>query len=115
MQEGKIFDFNTTRMAIPTPTSMDLNISRNTFANGTLNESGGGIFKPDYDSCLIALAVCIIAINVLVVYLFATKDYLRTKTNSFLVSLALSDFMTGSLSIPLFLTCSLTHKAQVRL
>ena len=65
-----------------------------------------GVFRPPYDSCLIVLAVLIIAINVLVVYLFVRKDYLRTKTNCFLVSLALSDFMTGFLSIPLYLLCS---------
>ncbi|XP_028399669.1 histamine H2 receptor-like [Dendronephthya gigantea] len=100
-------------MIIPTSAAiMDSNISHKPFANST-PELGGSIFKPAYDSCLIALAVCIIAINVLVVYLFATKDYLRTKTNSFLVSLALSDLLTGSLSIPLFLTCTTTLKAQI--
>ena len=72
-----------------------------------------GVFKPAYDACLIVLAFLIIAINVLVVYLFVTKGYLRTKTNCFLLSLALSDLLTGLLSIPLFLICSLTSRSQV--
>lgn len=72
-----------------------------------------GVFKPAYDACLIVLAFLIIAINVLVVYLFVTKGYLRTKTNCFLLSLALSDLLTGLLSIPLFLICSLTYRSQV--
>jgi hypothetical protein len=73
----------------------------------------GGDFRPAYDVCLIILAFLIIATNVLVVYLFINKDYLRTKTNSFLVSLAVSDFMTGFLSIPLYLSCAVTNRPQV--
>ena len=85
--------------------------------NATLNETwppaGAGVFRPAYDSCLIVLAFCIVAINVLVVMLFVRKDYLRTKTNCFLVSLALSDLMTGLLSIPLYLLCPVTYDYKV--
>ena len=77
------------------------------------NQGRNGIFKPVYDSLLIALAFFIIAINVLVVYLFLRKDYLRTKTNSFLVSLAFSDLLTGIVAIPFYLYCSLTLKPAV--
>ena len=90
----------------------------NNSSNSTSFGDEMGVFRPAYDLCLIALAVLIIAINVLVVYLFIRKDYLRTKTNSFLVSLALSDLMTGFLAIPLYLLCSATQyrfRSQVRL
>jgi hypothetical protein len=72
-------------------------------------------FRPVYDTCIIILACFIIATNILVLYLFANKDYLRTKTNSFLISLAVSDLMTGILSIPLYLICSLTYDVQVKI
>lgn len=70
-------------------------------------------FRLDYDSCLAVLSFMIVLINVLVIYLFLNKDYLRTKTNSFLVSLAFSDLMTGLLTIPLYLICNVTLDTQV--
>ena len=87
----------------------------NSSSNATQPMSHGGLFKPAYDSSLIVLAFLIILVNLLVVYLFVTKDYLRTKTNSFLVSLALSDFMTGLLSIPLFVICAVNNGPQVNI
>ena len=81
-------------------------MTSNVTTNGSVHEDP---FRPFYDSSLVVLASCIVATNVLVVLLFVRKDYLRTKTNCILVSLALSDFMTGFLSIPLYLLCSLTN------
>ena len=57
--------------------------------------------------------VLIICANSLVFKLFATTRYLRTKTNYCLVSLAVSDFMAGSVSLPLVLVCSTTASLSV--
>ena len=57
--------------------------------------------------------VLIICANSLVFQLFATTRYLRTKTNYCLVSLAVSDFMAGCVSLPLVLVCSTTISPQV--
>ena len=52
------------------------------------------------------LGVLIIIANSTVLHLFRRKSSLRTKTNLFLVSLALSDLLTGLLCIPLIVLCS---------
>ena len=57
--------------------------------------------------------VLIICANSLVFQLFATTRYLRTKTNYCLVSLAVSDFMAGCVSLPLVLVCSTTLSSHV--
>jgi len=57
--------------------------------------------------------VLIICANSLVFQLFASTRYLRTKTNYCLVSLAVSDFMAGSVSLPLVLVCSATLSRPV--
>lgn len=57
--------------------------------------------------------VLIICANSLVFQLFATTRYLRTKTNYCLVSLAVSDFMAGCVSLPLVLVCSTTFSLYV--
>ena len=86
----------------------------NLTSNGNLSSSFvPSSFRPVYDTCIIILACFIVAINILVIYLFMNKDYLRTKTNSFLVSLAVSDLLTGVLSIPFYLICSLTYRPPV--
>ncbi|EDO46162.1 predicted protein [Nematostella vectensis] len=63
-------------------------------------------FEPVYDSCLIILAVLIIAINVLITVLFVRKRALRTKTNTLLVSLAISDLNLGFIGIPTSVACN---------
>ena len=57
--------------------------------------------------------VLIICANSLVFQLFGTTRYLRTKTNYCLVSLAVSDFMAGCVSLPLVLVCSTTFSLYV--
>lgn len=57
--------------------------------------------------------VLIICANSLVFHLFANTRYLRTKTNYCLVSLAVSDFMAGCVSLPLVLVCSTTASRYV--
>ncbi|KAL9959978.1 hypothetical protein ACROYT_G033364 [Oculina patagonica] len=52
---------------------------------------------------VLPIAVIIIAVNSMVFYLFAKSKRLRTPTNCLLLSLAVCDFMTGFICIPLFI------------
>ncbi|XP_022783354.1 5-hydroxytryptamine receptor 2A-like [Stylophora pistillata] len=52
---------------------------------------------------LVPIAVLIIIANGVVFYLFGKMKSLRTPANYFLLSLAISDIMTGLINIPLFL------------
>lgn len=63
-------------------------------------------FNPVYDGLLIVLSVFVVGINLLVIFLFVYREYLQTKTNSLLISLAVSDFMAGFLGIPLTVVCN---------
>ncbi|XP_031569101.1 histamine H2 receptor-like [Actinia tenebrosa] len=58
--------------------------------------------------CLGFLALLIAGINSFVIYLVSKTPNLRSATNICLASLAMSDMMTGLVSIPLVITCSLT-------
>ena len=51
---------------------------------------------------LLSIAAVIVILNSLVFYLFLKKETLRTTSNSPLFSLAVCDFFTGSVVIPLF-------------
>ena len=79
--------------------------------NGSFNASGKGypssFFYLPYDAPLIALSFLIVCINSLVIYMFFTRVSLQTKTNSLLVSLAISDSLNGLCSIPLTIFCNL--------
>ena len=61
--------------------------------------------KPDYHILqeVLPIAVVIVLVNSLVFYLFLKEKKLRTPTNCLLVSLAVCDFMTGFIAIPLFI------------
>ncbi|XP_074633439.1 adenosine receptor A2b-like [Acropora palmata] len=78
--------------------------------NATVMSPGSGddksFFHPVYDGFLIVLSVFVIAINLLVIFLFVYREYLQTKTNSLLISLAVSDLMAGFLGIPLTIVCN---------
>lgn len=78
--------------------------------NNTGSEHGYGErkinFKIAYDSCLVVLAVFIIAINILVPVLFIRNRVLRTKTNMLLVSLAIADMVMGLIGIPMYISCN---------
>lgn len=63
-------------------------------------------FNPVFDGLLIVLSVLVVAINLLVISLFFHREYLQTKTNSLLISLAVSDLMVGVLGIPLNIACN---------
>ena len=57
---------------------------------------------------LIVLCLLILAFNGIVVALMYWKESLRTRSNIILVSLAISDLMSGLFGIPLFFACSLS-------
>lgn len=91
-------------------TKNDENVSYGMGQDGFLQETQAG------KAIIVFLAlqgVLIICANSLVFQLFATTRYLRTKTNYCLVSLAVSDFMSGCVSLPLVLVCSTTFSDYV--
>jgi len=61
--------------------------------------------KPHYEIIyeVLPIAVIIVLVNSVVLYLFAKSKPLRTPTNCLLLSLAVCDFMTGFICIPLFI------------
>jgi len=61
--------------------------------------------KPDHQVIgeVLPIAVIIVLVNSLVFYLFFKRKRLRSPTNCLLLSLALCDFVTGFISIPLFI------------
>lgn len=65
--------------------------------------------KPNYRVIYetLPIAVVIIVVNSMVFYLFAKSKRLRTPTNCLLLSLAVCDFMTGFICIPMFIIVAL--------
>jgi len=91
-------------------TRNDENVSYGMGSQGLLHQTQTG------QAIIVFLAlqgVMIICANSLVFHLFVTTRYLRTKTNYCLVSLAVSDFMAGCVSLPLVLVCSTTLSQYV--
>ncbi|KAJ7382021.1 hypothetical protein OS493_037609 [Desmophyllum pertusum] len=89
--------------------SLELENNATYYSNTTAtppSEEDKTYFNAVYDGLLIVLSVLVIAINVLVISLFFYKEYLQTKTNSLLISLAVSDLMVGVLAIPLSIACN---------
>ena len=60
--------------------------------------------------CLALLGVAIVFANAVVIFLYRRKEYLKTKTNLCLACLAMSDFLAGSVAVPLVIVC---NKADV--
>jgi hypothetical protein len=89
------------------------------FSNGTLTRyqgrksstQGGFSELPT----LLPLAILIALTNGFVFLLFATRKKLRTPSNYLLVSLAVSDFITGTVNIPIFIAFLNTHDSQLLL
>ena len=65
-------------------------------------------FSAEFDTFPLLLAVLITTVNTSVIVLYARKRTLRSVTNSFLVSLAVSDLLAGLVGIPLYIGCSVT-------
>ena len=84
------------------------NLSPNSFINDR--------YTKEYILLLCLLAALIFLINLMVISLFATRDNLRTKTNTILVSLAWSDMLNGLVVIPLQIMASKhTEEQSLRL
>ena len=60
---------------------------------------------------LIVVCLLIIAFNSVVIALIRWKETLRTHSNIILVSLAVSDLMSGLVGIPLIFACSITNSS----
>ena len=84
-----------------------INSTVNASSNHSLHNHASG-FNPAYDTFIVFLALLIIAINGLVICLFIWKPCLKEITNYFLVSLAVSDGLTGLVVIPLHFACLLS-------
>ncbi|VDM57014.1 unnamed protein product [Angiostrongylus costaricensis] len=56
------------------------------------------------------LSIHISLSNLLILYVYIRKKYLRTVTNSYIFSLAVTDFLTGSLGIPITVISVLTQR-----
>lgn len=72
-----------------------------------------GYFNPKADVLPIVLAVLIIFINTVILFLMSRKKYLRSITNLLLCSLAVSDLLTGLVSVPLFITCNIVRQPAI--
>ena len=70
-------------------------------------------FDPKADVVPLVLAVLIVSVNSLVLVLMSRKRNLRSNTNLLLGSLALSDLLTGLVSVPLFLTCNIVRQSAI--
>ena len=53
------------------------------------------------------LSILTMVVNGLVIFLVCSKRHLRTKTNAFVVSLAVADFGVGMITVPSYFFCSL--------
>lgn len=82
------------------------------FSNETEDEFAG-VFDARYHVPPIAAAVVIIGLNGWVFYLVKTRPSLQSNMNFLLCSLALSDLLTGLLSIPLHVSCDVIRKTSI--
>lgn len=80
---------------------MDGNITQ---VNVTQLQTSSG-FKLGYHPILITIAIIICISNCLVLVLFSTQTFLRSPSNYFLFSLAISDLAVGLVGIPANITC----------
>ena len=83
------------------------------FADDMGNIFFEGFFDPKADVVPLVLALLIVFINTFVLVLIFRKKYLRTNTNLLLWSLAMSDLLTGVVSVPLFITCNIIRQSAI--
>ena len=60
------------------------------------------------------LSILTMVLNGFVIFLVCSKRQLRTKTNTFIVSLAVADFGVGMLAVPSRFFCSLATECAPR-
>lgn len=78
--------------------------------NETLHYQEG--FSAQFDVFPIILALLIVSANGTALILVVRNKNLRSLTNCILASLAVSDFLAGSLGIPLYLLCNATYQSS---
>lgn len=72
-----------------------------------------GVFDARYHIPPLIVALFIIGLNGWVIFLVQTYSNLKTNMNMLLCSLALSDLLTGLLSIPLHVSCDVIRKTPI--
>lgn len=72
-----------------------------------------GVFDARYHIPPLIVALFIIGLNGWVIFLVQTYPNLKTNMNMLLCSLALSDLLTGLLSIPLHVSCDVIRKTSI--
>lgn len=104
-------------LILPLLLKMLNNASRGLFVyhlhQNTTKDDIQGFFDPKADVVPLVLAVLIISINSVVLVLMSRKRHLRSNTNLLLGSLALSDLLTGLVSVPLFSTCNIVRQSAI--
>lgn len=89
-------------------------------ANGNLSDMMGNEtewFGGGFDACYhippLVFALLIIGLNGWVIYLVKTRANLQSNMNLLLCSLALSDLLTGLISIPLHVSCDIIRQTPI--
>ena len=80
-------------------------VGNNRSSNGTEAQNEDTFLPPPLIVLLSFMCLLIVAVNGLVIFLTCQRKMLRTLTNMFLTSLALSDLMAGLVGIPLLVIC----------
>lgn len=93
----------------------DFTADEGSFGSGELSgdEKDMEEFSLEFDTFPVVLACFIVILNVMVIVMFIRNRSLRTVTNSFLVSLAVSDLLAGLVGIPLAITCTIFRDNNV--
>lgn len=80
---------------------------------GNETDEFAGVFDACYHVPPLVFAVVIIGLNGWVLYLVKTRASLQSNMNLLLCSLALSDLLTGLLSIPLHVSCDIIRQTSI--
>ena len=88
----------------------EINSTISTNTSTTHGSENGLSSAPPYEDIaqLVPISLAIILINLLVFALFASKRRLRSPANCILLSLAVCDFITGFVNVPLFIIMAFT-------
>jgi len=80
---------------------------------GNETDEFAGVFDPTYHVPPLVFALVIIGLNGWVLYLVKTRPNLQSNMNLLLCSLALSDLLTGLISIPLHVSCDIIRQTSI--
>ena len=89
------------------------NVSHNDSSVGDSEKSSFNVrYSPGYVVGLGLFVVLIFLVNFLIIYLFSTRESLRTDTNRILASLAVTDMINGVVTIPLLISTNHHNNKQ---